>query len=168
VVVASGELVGVYRGFGCFAAMGFQKHHKKKRFAKKSCRKQFTKKTTKNPKPIFCRCLFLSRFWKSFGWFSVMGIQTKIEKQNINPPWSFFGLDPTTHHGVTATVTEKMSSWQCAVPVPVPVPAVPNIQCQYQIRLLGMLYYIFYIARSRCTQLEPNWLNCAQVVQHSR
>jgi hypothetical protein len=42
------RFVLIYRVFGCFAAMGVQKHHKK-RFAKKSCRKVFTpKKTQKN------------------------------------------------------------------------------------------------------------------------
>jgi hypothetical protein len=48
-----------YRVFGCFSAMGVQKHHQK-RFAKKSCRKVFTKNSTKNPKPIFFSILFIT------------------------------------------------------------------------------------------------------------
>jgi hypothetical protein len=54
-----------YRVFMCFSAMGVQKHYKK-RFAKESCRKVFTKNSTKNPKPIFSRFL-LSRFWAFLG-----------------------------------------------------------------------------------------------------
>jgi hypothetical protein len=40
-----------YHVFGCFSAMGVQKHHKK-RFTKKS-KKVLTKKSKKNPKPFF-------------------------------------------------------------------------------------------------------------------
>jgi hypothetical protein len=47
--------------FGCFSAIGVQ-NTTKNVLQKKSCRKVFTKKSTKNPKPTFSR-LFLSRFW---------------------------------------------------------------------------------------------------------
>jgi hypothetical protein len=60
------RFVWFYRVFGCFAAMGVQKHNNN-RFAKKNVSKGFLqKKSTKNPKPIFCR-FCLSRFWAFFG-----------------------------------------------------------------------------------------------------
>jgi hypothetical protein len=42
-----------------FRAMGVQKHYKK-RFTKKSCRKVFTKYSTKNPKPTFSRFILIT------------------------------------------------------------------------------------------------------------
>ena len=84
-----------YRVFGCFSAMGVQKHHKK-RFAKKSCRKVFTKSSTKNPKPTF-----LGLFYHVFGRFSVRGAQntTQIYRKNKSDPIPFSYSDPPTHHG---------------------------------------------------------------------
>jgi hypothetical protein len=87
-----------YRVFGCFSAMGVQKHHKKG-FTERSCRKVFTKKSTKNPKPIFPRF-----FCHVFGRFSVRAGQ-KHDKRNtreINPTLVLFWpltYPPTT--GVT-------------------------------------------------------------------
>jgi hypothetical protein len=48
-----------YRIFGCFSAMGVQKHYKK-RFAKKIVSKSFSKNSTKNPKPTFSRIFFIT------------------------------------------------------------------------------------------------------------
>jgi hypothetical protein len=77
--------------------MGVQKHYQK-RFAKKSCRKVFTKNSTKNPKPTFSRFFFNH----VFGRFSMRGVQKhdkkNIEKNKSDPsPFSYF--DPPTHHG---------------------------------------------------------------------
>jgi hypothetical protein len=46
--------------------MGVQKHNKKRFTKKKRVKRFLQKKTTKNPKPIFCR-FCLSRFWAFFG-----------------------------------------------------------------------------------------------------
>jgi hypothetical protein len=48
-----------YRVFGCFLAMGVQKHYKN-RFTKKMCRKGFYKKVDKNPKPFFFLDCFIT------------------------------------------------------------------------------------------------------------
>jgi hypothetical protein len=66
-----------YRVFGCFSATGVQKHHKK-RLAKKSRRKVFTKNSAKNPKPIPSRYLLIP-FLPFFG---EGGLKTR-HKQNI-------------------------------------------------------------------------------------
>jgi hypothetical protein len=56
------------RVFGCFSATGVQKHHNyNKRFAKQSCRKVFTKESTKNPKQIFSSISFNRVFWAFLG-----------------------------------------------------------------------------------------------------
>jgi hypothetical protein len=81
-----------YRVFGCFLAMGVQKHHKK------SCRKVFTKNSTKNPKPTFSR----SFVYHVFGRFSMRGVQKhdkKISEKNKSDPSPFSYSDPPTHHG---------------------------------------------------------------------
>jgi hypothetical protein len=49
--------IAFYRVFGCFSAMGVEKHYKK-RFAEKIVLKLFTKNSTKNPKPIFLDLFF--------------------------------------------------------------------------------------------------------------
>jgi hypothetical protein len=54
------------RVFGCFSAMGVQKHYQKL-FAKKSCRKVFTKEIDQKSKTDF--------FYHVFGRFSVRGVQ---------------------------------------------------------------------------------------------
>jgi hypothetical protein len=81
--------------------MGVQKHNKK-RLTKKSSRKLFTKKSTKNPKPIFSRFSFF--FYHVFGRFSVRGVQKhdkKISKKNLTSPGTFLASEePTNHVGV--------------------------------------------------------------------
>jgi hypothetical protein len=51
-----------YRVFGCFSAMGVQKHYKK-RFAKQIASKGFYKKFDQKSKTDFFSNSFLSRFW---------------------------------------------------------------------------------------------------------
>jgi hypothetical protein len=76
--------------------MGVQKHYKK-RFTKKSCRKVFTKNSTKNPKPTFSQFFC----YPVFGRFSMRGVQ-KHDKKNIekiNPtivPFRTLTHPPTT------------------------------------------------------------------------
>jgi hypothetical protein len=60
-----------------FSAMGIQKHYKK-HFTKRSCRKVFTKKSTKNPKPTF------SRFFITFLGVSRWGAQKHDKKYRKN------------------------------------------------------------------------------------
>jgi hypothetical protein len=60
------QLLLFYHVFGCFSAMGVQKHTKKTFCKKTSCRKVFTKNWTENPKPIFSR-FFLLFSWAFFG-----------------------------------------------------------------------------------------------------
>jgi hypothetical protein len=55
-----------YRVFGCFLAMGVQKHYKK-RFTKKIASKSFLKKIDHKSKTDFFSNLLLSRFWAFFG-----------------------------------------------------------------------------------------------------
>jgi hypothetical protein len=64
---------------------------------KKSCRKVFTKNSTKNPKPTFSRNLF----YHVFGRFSVRGVQKHDKKyrKNKSDPSPFSYFDPPTHHG---------------------------------------------------------------------
>ena len=73
--------------FGCFSAMGVQKHYKK----------HFTKKSTKNPKPFFLDFV-LSRFWALLGEGSSKTPLKSIEK-NKSDPAPFLASDPPTHHG---------------------------------------------------------------------
>jgi hypothetical protein len=61
-----GGKIDVYRVFGCFSAMGIQKYYKKRCAQKKTCRKAFTKKSTKNPKPVFLD-YFLNHVFGRFG-----------------------------------------------------------------------------------------------------
>jgi hypothetical protein len=86
----------VYRVFGCFSAMGVQTHYKK-RFTKRSCRKVFTKDSTKNPKPIFSRF-----FYHVFGRFSVRGVQKhdqkNIEKINLTLSSKLAGVERCNIH----------------------------------------------------------------------
>jgi hypothetical protein len=67
-----------------------------KRFAKKSCRKAFTKNSTKNS-----QLLFLDFFYHVFGRFSVRGVQKHLLKyhQNKSDPSPFLASDPPTHRG---------------------------------------------------------------------
>jgi hypothetical protein len=82
------------RLFVCFSAMGVPKYYKK-RFENKSCRKVFTKKSTKNRKPIF-----LGFFYPVFGRFSVRRVKKhhtiNILKINLTL-FLFLASDPPTH-----------------------------------------------------------------------
>jgi hypothetical protein len=82
-----------YRVFRCFLAMGVHRHYKK-RFTKKSCRKVFTKKSTKQSQTD-CFSIF---FYHVFGRFSVRGDQKhdkKISQKKSDQPWYCFGLRGT-------------------------------------------------------------------------
>jgi hypothetical protein len=63
----------------------------------KSCRKVFTKNSTKNPKPTFSR-FFLSRFW---AFLDEGRPKTRLKKcrKNKSDPSPFSYSDPPTHHG---------------------------------------------------------------------
>jgi hypothetical protein len=71
-----------YRVFGCFLAMGVQKHYKK-RFTKQIVSKSFYNKFDQKSKTDF----FLDFFYHVFGRFSMRGVQkhdkTNIEKINL-------------------------------------------------------------------------------------
>jgi hypothetical protein len=66
-----------YRGFGCFSAMGVQKHYKK-RFAKEIVSKSFYKKFAQKIQNRFFLDFFLLRSWAFLG----EGIQ-KTPSKNI-------------------------------------------------------------------------------------
>jgi hypothetical protein len=55
-----------YRIFGCFSAMGVQKHYKK-RFTKKIVSKSFYKKFDQKSKTDFFSIFVLLRFWAFLG-----------------------------------------------------------------------------------------------------
>ena len=81
------RLFWFYRVIRCFLAMGVQKHYKK-RFTKKSCRKVFTNKSTKQSQTDFFSILF----YHVFGRFSVRGVQKhdkKISGKNLTNPGTF-------------------------------------------------------------------------------
>jgi hypothetical protein len=86
-----------YRVFGCFSAMGVQKHYKK-RFAKKIMSKRFYKKFEQKPKTDFFSKTFLSRFWAFLDEGSSKTRQ-KINRKNKSHPSPFSYSDPPTHHG---------------------------------------------------------------------
>jgi hypothetical protein len=76
--------------------MGVQKHNKK-RLTKKSCRKPFTKKSTKKSQTDF----FSIFFYHVFGRFSVRGVQKhekKISKTNLTNPGTFLASEEPTNH----------------------------------------------------------------------
>ena len=64
-----------YRIFGCFSAMGVQKHHKK-RFTKKIVSKSLYKKIDQKSQTVF----FSIFFYRVFGRFSVRGVQKHDKK----------------------------------------------------------------------------------------
>jgi hypothetical protein len=85
-----------YRNFGCFSVMGVPGYKNTTILQNKSCRKVFTKKSTKNPKPI-CSRFCLSRFWAFVG-----GGSSKTQKkyrEKKTDPGRFLASDPPTHHG---------------------------------------------------------------------
>jgi hypothetical protein len=89
-----------YRVFGCFSAMGVQKHYKK-RFTKKIVSKSFYKKFDQKSKTDF----FSIFFYHVFGRFSMRldegSSKTRLKKYRKNKsdssPFSY--SDPPTHHG---------------------------------------------------------------------
>jgi hypothetical protein len=103
-----------FLGFFCFIAFSgvFQrwefKNTQKYVLQKTSCRKVFTKNSTKNPKPIF----FLVFFYHVFGRFSVRGVlkQDYIQNKNLTP-----SLFRTLTHPPTTGVTDFVflpAPWQ--------------------------------------------------------
>jgi hypothetical protein len=86
-----------YRVFGCFSAMGVQKHYKK-RFTKTIVSKSFYQKFDQKSKTDFFSILFLSRFWAFLDEGSSKTRQKKYQKNQSHPsPFSY--SDPPTHHG---------------------------------------------------------------------
>ena len=89
-----------YRIFGCFSAMGVQKHYKK-HFAKQIVSKSFYKKFDQKSKTDF----FSNFFYHVFGRFSMRGVQKhdkkNIEKINLTPV-----LFRTLTHPPTTGVTD--------------------------------------------------------------
>jgi hypothetical protein len=78
--------------------MGVQKHYKK-RLTQKSCRKLFTKKSTKKSQTDF----FSIFFYHVFGRFSVKGVQKhdkkNLEKKLTSPGTFLASEEPTNHVG---------------------------------------------------------------------
>ena len=100
-----------YRVFGCFSAMGVQKHYKK-RFAKKIVSKSFYKKFDQKSKTDF----FSIFFYHVFGRFSVRGVQKHDKKisKKINLTLVLFRTlthPPTT--GVTDFLFVFAAPWPC-------------------------------------------------------
>jgi hypothetical protein len=71
-----------YRVFGCFSAMGVQKHYKK-RFTKKIVSKSFYKKIDQKSKTDFFSDSLLSRFWAFLDEGSSKTRQKNIGKKNL-------------------------------------------------------------------------------------
>jgi hypothetical protein len=90
------RLFWFYRVFGCFLAMGVQKHYKK-RLTKKIVSKSFNKKFDQKSQTDF----FSIFFYHVFGRFSVRGVQQhdKNNRKNKSDPGPFLASDPLTHHG---------------------------------------------------------------------
>jgi hypothetical protein len=87
-----------YRVFGCFSAMGVQKHYKK-RFTKKIVSQSFYKKFDQKSKTDFFSKFILSRFWAFLDEGSSKTRPKKDRKNKSDPsPFSYF--DPPTT-GVT-------------------------------------------------------------------
>jgi hypothetical protein len=86
-----------YRFFGCFPAMGVQKHYKK-RFTKKIVSKSFYKKFDQKSKTDFFSKFVFSRFWAFLDEGSSKTRLKKYRKHKPDPsPFSY--SDPPTHHG---------------------------------------------------------------------
>jgi hypothetical protein len=141
-----------YRIFGCFSAMGVQKHYKK-RFAKKSLRKCFTKQSTKSPKPTFSRfCYYV------FGRFSVRGVQKqdlKLSKKKSNPS-PFLAFDPPTHHGGHRFFFNWRLAAPCSCPCPCPMPhAVARGLPEYRVPVAHGACYVLYRAAGTAEE-EPS------------
>jgi hypothetical protein len=82
-----------YRVFGCFSAMGVQKHHKK-RFTEKNRVEKFLQKN--RPKQFFLD-FFYHVFWR----FTVRGVHKHDKKYQKTKSYRspFLASDPPTHHG---------------------------------------------------------------------
>jgi hypothetical protein len=87
-----------YSVFGCFLAMGVQKHNKKRFYKKNRVEKLLKKNSTKNPKPTFSRFV-LSRFWAFLDEGSSKTRLKKKYRKNKSDPCPFSYSDPPTHHG---------------------------------------------------------------------
>jgi hypothetical protein len=72
----------------------------------KSCRKVFTKKSTKNPKPIFSRFFFIT----FLGRFSVRGVRKNTIKKNLNLVLFW----PLTHPPTTGVTDFGFFAASCA------------------------------------------------------
>jgi hypothetical protein len=83
-----------YRVFRCFLAMGVQKHYNE-RVAEKSCRKAFSKKSTKKTPDFFSIAVY-----HVFGSFSVRGVQKHDKKSRIflTDPGTFLASEEPTNH----------------------------------------------------------------------
>jgi hypothetical protein len=92
--ISTKNSMSVFPGLFCFIAFSgvFQrwefKNATKNVLQKKSCRKVFTKNSTKNPKPIFSRILF----YHVFGRFSMKGVQKHDIGGGGGPAVFFFSL----------------------------------------------------------------------------
>jgi hypothetical protein len=84
-----------YRVFGCFSAMGVQKHYKK-RFTKKIVSKSFYKTFDQKSKNRLFLVFCLSRFWAFLEGRSKTRLK-KYRKKSDPSPFSY--SDPPTHHG---------------------------------------------------------------------
>jgi hypothetical protein len=84
-----------------FLSDGSSKTQQQDVLQKNRVEKFLPKKTTKNPKPIFCR--FSPLCITFFGRFSVRGVQKqkhdKKMSKNNSDPGPFLASDPPTHHG---------------------------------------------------------------------
>jgi hypothetical protein len=86
------RLLLFYRIFGCFSAMGVQKHYKK-RFAKKIVSKSFNKKFDQKSKTDF----FSIFVYHVFGCFSVRGVQKHDKKISKKTNLTLVIFWPLTH-----------------------------------------------------------------------
>jgi hypothetical protein len=101
------RLLLFYRIFGCFSAMGVQKHCKK-RFAKKIVSKSFYKKIDQKSKTDFFTIFCLSRFWVFLAEESSKTLQKKYRKK-INLTLVLFW--PLTHPPTTG-VADLFFNWR--------------------------------------------------------
>jgi hypothetical protein len=82
--------------FRCYLAMGVQKHHKK-RFTKQPCRGLFTKKSTKNPKPISPR-FFANALSEALLGEGSSKARLKNLTKNLTGPGTFLASEEPTNH----------------------------------------------------------------------
>jgi hypothetical protein len=102
--VSFSSIFWFYRGYGCFSAMGVQKHYKKTFCKTNRVEKLLQKNRQKVPNRLFLD-LFYSRFWAFLG--DRRGeFKTTIEKhrKNKSDPVPFLASDPPTYHRVLASL----------------------------------------------------------------